>query len=166
MATQSSFSAEEWNLLRIAPALVASGVSASDPGGLVGAFQEAAAGVQGMVQSLKQDEALELASAILADKSAPKMPSPTALMGEGSRDQQLANFKSQAVSQVKAALALLESKASPAELTAYKGMLITVAEKTAHAAKEGGFLGFGGERVSADEKMFLDQLRSMLQGSA
>ena len=42
-------------------------------------------------------------------------------------------------------------------------MLATVAEKAANASKEGGFLGFGGERVSAGEQAFLDQLKSVLQ---
>ena len=38
---KEDFNAEEWNLLRAAPVLVMTGVAASDPGGLVGAFKEA-----------------------------------------------------------------------------------------------------------------------------
>lgn len=166
MTSKTSFSAEEWNLLRVAPVLVASGVSAADPGGLVGAFQEAAAGMQGMAQSLKQGSAQELATALLSDKSMPEMPNPRSLMGEGDRQQQLTNFKGQAIGRVKDALALLKSKGSADDVTAYKSMLMAVAEKTANAAKEGGFLGFGGERVSAGEKAFLDELRSTLQPGA
>ena len=40
-------------------------------------------------------------------------------------------------------------------MAAYKKMIATVAEETAKASKEGGFLGFGGERVSAGEQAFL-----------
>jgi hypothetical protein len=63
---------------------------------------------------------------------------------------------------VRKALALLGTKASPEEVAAYKKMIATVAEETAKASKEGGFLGFGGERVSAGEQAFLDQVKSLL----
>ena len=42
-------------------------------------------------------------------------------------------------------------------------MMAGVAEKVANAAKEGGFFGFGGERVSAGEKAFLDELNTALK---
>mgnify|MGYP003530466220 CR=1 FL=1 len=39
------------------------------------------------------------------------------------------------------AVALVGSKASPAEADAYKRMLVGIAQKAAEASKEGGFLG-------------------------
>jgi hypothetical protein len=42
-------------------------------------------------------------------------------------------------------------------------MIVMVAEKTANASKKGGFLGFGGERVSNGEQAFLEQVKSLLQ---
>jgi hypothetical protein len=42
-------------------------------------------------------------------------------------------------------------------------MLMTVAERAANAAKEGGFLFFGGERVSAPEQAFLSEVKTTLQ---
>ena len=41
-------------------------------------------------------------------------------------------------------------------------MMASVAEHVANAAKEGSFFGFGGERVSAGEKAFLDELKAVL----
>jgi hypothetical protein len=41
-------------------------------------------------------------------------------------------------------------------------MLSKVADNAANAAKEGGFLGFGGTRVSAPEQAFLDELKAVL----
>jgi len=41
MTAQAAFTPEEWSLLRIVPPLVTAGVSASDPGGLIGALKEA-----------------------------------------------------------------------------------------------------------------------------
>ena len=93
----------------------------------------------------------------------PTMPDRGALLGEGSREQQFDNLKAAVLGKVREALALLGTKATPEELASYKQMIVMVAEKTAKASKEGGFLGFGGERVSAGEQAFLDQVKSLLQ---
>ena len=85
------------------------------------------------------------------------MPDPKALLGEGSREQQIANFKSAVVDQINRAVSVLDQKAMPEEALAYKQMLMQVAERAANAAKEGGFLGFGGVRVSDAEQAFLER---------
>jgi len=162
MAGRTNFSDEEWNLLRLAPVLVASGVSAADPSGLIGTVKEAFYGMSSMMESYKEGAQLELIGALLADQSRPTMPDREALLGAGSRGQQIENLKTAVLGKVREALALLGAKASPEELAAYKQMLVTVAEQTANAAKEGGFLGFGGERGSAPEQAFLDQLKSVM----
>ena len=41
-------------------------------------------------------------------------------------------------------------------------MMVSVAEKTAEASKEGGFLGFGGVRVSDAEESILETIREEL----
>ena len=51
---------------------------------------------------------------------------------------------------------------SPAEAEEYKRWLVTLAQKTAEAAKEGGFLGIGGTRVSEAEKAAITDLASAL----
>jgi hypothetical protein len=163
MAGRTSFSDEEWNLLRTAPVLVAGGVSLADPSGLIGSLKEAFYGMSSMMESYKQSSQLELIGALLADKNLPNMPDRGALLGEGSREQQFENLKVGVLGKVRDALALLETKASPEEVAAYKKMIATVAENAANASKESGFLGFGGERVSAGEKAFLDQVKSILQ---
>ncbi len=38
-------------------------------------------------------------------------------------------------------------------------MIVEVAEKSANAAKEGGFLGFGGVRVSDKEQAFITEVK-------
>jgi hypothetical protein len=54
------------------------------------------------------------------------------------------------------------SKASAAEAEEYRQWAMSVAEKVANAATEGGFLGFGGERVTAAEKSLIDDIRKSL----
>lgn len=163
MAKKEAFNAEEWNLIRVAPILVMTGVAASDPGGLIGAFQESFSGVKSMMASFKESSSLELMSALMAEKSMPTMPDKKQMLGEGSAEQQSTNFKNSVVGYVKQAIALVKSKGTPEEVAAYEKMMAAVAEKVANAAKEGTFFGFGGERVSAGEKAFLDELNATLK---
>jgi hypothetical protein len=59
-------------------------------------------------------------------------------------------------------LKILEEKATKEETKEYKEWILSIAENVARAAKEGGFLGFGGERVSADEKVFYAKVANVL----
>ena len=120
MATKEAFSAEEWNLIRVAPILVMTGVAASDPGGLIGAFQESFSGVKTMMGAFKESSSLELMSALLAEKSMPTMPDKKQMLGEGSAEQQSANFKNAVLGYVKQAMALIKSKARRKKLPPMK----------------------------------------------
>ncbi len=162
MTTRAMFTAEEWNLLRILPALVSSGVSAADPGGIIGAVKEAAAGAKGLIESLRQGAGQELLAAMLEDRSTPGTPDPKTLLGEGDRRQQMENLKSAVLARIAEAMELLGRKAAPEEANAYRRLILEVAEKAASAAREGGFLGFGGERVSGAEQAFLDDVKNAL----
>jgi hypothetical protein len=162
MAKKEDFNAEEWNLIRVAPILVMTGVAAADPGGLIGAFKESYSGVTSMMEAFKESSGLELMGNLLAEKSMPTMPDKKQMLGEGSGEQQSANFKNAVLGYVKQALALVKSKGSAEEAAAYGKMMASVAEHVANAAKEGTFFGFGGERVSAGEKAFLDELNTAL----
>jgi hypothetical protein len=51
---------------------------------------------------------------------------------------------------------------SQTEADAYKQWIMVAAQKVAEAAKEGGFLGFGGTRVSSDEQAALTELSGAL----
>lgn len=159
MARQDTFTLEEWTLLRLAPSLVAGGIAAADPSGLFASIKEAAAGARGMAEAFKANSGLELFAAFAADRSIPGIPDPKTLLGEGSREQQMHNFERVVLERVKAALEVLAGKASAAEVEAYKTMLVDVARQAANASKEGGFLGFGGVRVSDKEHAFIDKLK-------
>jgi hypothetical protein len=155
MATKDSFTAEEWTLLRIAPSLVSVGITAADPSGLFGSVKEAVAGSNRMLEALSTNRELELFAALSADRSIPGVPDVQQLLGDGTREQQLENFKAAALQQVSTAAELVARKATVAEAAAYRQMLVNIADTAAGAAKEGGFLGFGGVRVSDRERAFI-----------
>lgn len=163
MTAQNAFTAEEWTLLRGLPSLVSSGVSAADPSGIIGSIKEASAGMMGMIRSLQEGTNIELLKAIADDKSIPGMPDVKAMLGEGGREQQLANLRSAVLSRITEVVDLLSRKATPDEIQAYKKMVMVVAEKAANASKEGGFLGFGGVRVSNAEQSFLNEVKGALK---
>ncbi len=163
MTTQAGFTPEEWTLLRIVPSFVAAGVSAADPSGIFGSIKEAAAGMKGMIESLQQGSKIELLGAMMADRSMPGMPDKKTLLGEGNREQQMANFKSAVLERTREAANLVSRKATPEEANAYKQMIMSVAAKSANASTEGGLLGFGGVRVSDAEQSFLKEVKSALQ---
>ena len=60
------------------------------------------------------------------------------------------------------AMAILEAKASAAEVDHYKRFVMMVAQAAAGAHKEGGFLGIGGQPVSDAENQALDEISSAL----
>lgn len=156
MTDQNEFTAEEWTLLRVAPSFVAVGVVAADGSGLFSSLKEALAGANEVSAALEARRDLELFAALAADRSIPEVPDVEALLGAGSKEMQLRNFKNAALDRVGAAVALIGGKASPAESDAYRQLLVRVAERAANAAKEGGFLGIGGVRVSDKERAFID----------
>ena len=159
MAKQDSFTSDEWALLRLVPSLVAGGTAAADPSGIFASIKEAAAGAGVVADAFKTNSGLELFASLVSDHSIPGMPDPKTLLGEGSRDQQLENFKTAVLERVKSAADLVERKASTGEADAYRRMLANVAEKAADASKEGGFLGFGGVRVSDKEQAFISEVK-------
>jgi hypothetical protein len=57
---------------------------------------------------------------------------------------------------------LVAATATPEEVEAFRGWLVAAAQAAADAGKEGGFLGFGAERVSAGERRMLEQVRAAI----
>lgn len=112
MTTQAAFTPQEWTLLRTVPALVASGVAAADPGGILGGMKEAFAGMKGMFDSLLQGKDVELLQAMVADKSRPEMPDIKAMMGAGDPAQQLLNLKARVLERIREAETLVAAKAT------------------------------------------------------
>ena len=66
-----------------------------------------------------------------------------------------------ALTELQAVAGIVAAKA-PGSAAAFKDWLKTIAGKVSEAGTEGGFLGFGGEKVSAAEKATLDRLATAL----
>lgn len=163
MLAKTDFTVEEWNVIRRAPFTAGLVVVAASPNGPFGVIKEMLA-VSGMLSDVKAHGAPSgLVKAVVADldtAEARQQSLPTELQAK-TPDQ----LRTAALEACRQAAAIVEKKGEPAEAQAFKGWLVSVGQKVAEAAKEGGFLGFGGTRVSEQEMSALKDLTSALGGT-
>lgn len=162
MSNKDSYTSDEWSLLRSTPTFVSGAVAAADAGGILSAIKEALAGAGAYAEFAAKHPESEFFRALAEDKSFPAMPDPQSLLGHGDAAQQATNLQNAVIARAKDAVAVVAQKGIPEEVTEYTAMLNAVAETVANAAKEGGFLGFGGVRVSDKEQSFLAALAAAL----
>jgi hypothetical protein len=155
MSGKAEFTIDEWDLLRSSPLMASLLVVAASPNGPIGLMQESAAAARMIMQTAgaAQTPLLKvLAEDVVQTMSIPKPP-------PGATPQQV---QAAAAEILRRSAALLEGKASPAEANEIKEWLVNVSQATAEAAREGGFLGFGGRLISDQEKAALAQVKSAL----
>ncbi len=68
----------------------------------------------------------------------------------------------QGLQHLRDAVATLTGRVTEDELDSYRGFVMGIAERVAHAHKSGGILGFGGQEVSANEQLALDEIRAAI----
>jgi hypothetical protein len=150
-ATVSKYSSDSWAKVRLAPVAAASLVMDAPPTGVVASAKERSA----------------LGAAI---SSAKKEANPSSLLclafddAAGVKEEEVEKIgqdRSALLSVLKDAMGAVTTN-SPAEASGYGRMLVNVAQQVAEASKEGGFLGIGGTRVSAQEQAAIDQIKSVI----
>jgi len=146
MASKTDFAADEWQALFTAAPMVGLGVSAASPNGPFGVVKEMFSVGMALADVLKKGSDNSLVKAIADDMQArgTKPESPKGL--KTPEDAQ------RAVLEHLARVSDIVAKKAPAEAEGFKRWLVDVAKRVAEASNEGGFLGFGGERVSAQEQ--------------
>jgi hypothetical protein len=166
MASKTSFTPDEWKQLLESPMLVGIAVTAADPSGLWGVIKEGFAASGALTQAKADAGSSALIRAVAADFE-------TSEGRSAARDGLKAKFaggrtgdlKAQAIEALRQVSALLEAKA-PEDARAFKTWLQAIAQRVAEAAKEGGFLGFGGVQVSEAEKVTLAEISEALKLTA
>jgi len=147
--SKARYSAEQWAKVRIAPMAAAQAVMDASPSGVIGRSKELAAA----------------ASAIAASRNTAL---PTALVNlafdvdlSSEETDVLKQKSAPATSLVREAVAAVSAN-SPADVSEYGRLLVSVATQVAEASKEGGFLGIGGTRVSEPEQKAIDEIRALV----
>jgi hypothetical protein len=162
MANKASFTTDEWNRIFGSPMVVGMAVTASDPSGLWGLLKEGMAGGWAMLEARQSPQSNELVKAVATDVATPETRDAArqALQAKF-KVNDIGEIKSKAIEELRAVGALLDAKA-PSDAAAFKVWLRDIAQKTAEAASEGGFLGFGGVPVSDAETATITEIASAL----
>ena len=162
MANQSSFTADEWTRLLEAPMLAGMAVSAAEPSGLFGMLKESFATGKLLVQTKGDASANELVKAVAeAYGTAEGRKAASEGMKAKLAGAAPADMKARSLDTLRQVSVLLAAKA-PADAAAFKAWLEHISHNVAEASSEGGFLGFGGVRVSEAEKATLAEIATAL----
>lgn len=165
MSLKDNFSKEEWFKIMTGPGRAGAAVVAASPSGLTGVIAEFQAIGATIRESVSQAGRTPLMEAMAADLLGTG-PSPEEIKAmQGDRPRNMQETVEQNVQAVRQAVWLVSAKASPDDARAYQDMLMQVAERTAQAAKEGGFLGIGGEQVNDKERDVLAELQGVIRGT-
>jgi hypothetical protein len=143
MTGKSAFTEEEWKTVLEAPP-VAGMIVITAAGG--GSFRESFALAKAYAEARQQHGESELLDEIVSAKpqvDRHRYGSPETLKQEGPKD-------------LSAAVALLESKATPEEVEDFRNFVLSLAKRVAEAHKEAG------ERVSSTEEAALDEIAASL----
>ncbi|MFQ3663995.1 MAG: hypothetical protein SNJ69_16605, partial [Chloroflexaceae bacterium] len=139
------FSAREWAQVRNGPMAATALVIAASPSSAPRTAQEVAAALDSVRESVKDAAPTSLLATLYQTRV-------DDLTGEGITD---------ALEAARQAAALVE-KNVPEEARAYKELLVNAAYAAAEAVKEGGFLGIGSKKVTAEEQAAIDALVAAL----
>ena len=160
MGLREGFAPEEWARVVGAPMLAGIAVTAAEPGGLWGAVKESVA-VAGAVREGKGGANPLIAEIAAAYESAEGRDLARGVLKEQARGKAPAAVVDAAVAELAAVTALVAAKA-PEAAPGFRDWLKAIAARVAEAGSEGGFLGFGGEKVSAAERATLDRIATAL----
>ena len=161
MTTKADFTEEEWVRLGRAPLVAGMAISLADPGGPIEAIKESSAAIRTVLEAAQTGGHGELVQAIAADVAEKAKHRRSPMDGFKPKGAQAGEA---ILDELRAVNALLVEKTTPEEGDEFREWLKTAAQRTATAAKEGGFMGFRGELVSEREQQMLDRLAEVFHG--
>jgi hypothetical protein len=155
VTARPDFTEEEWARLGRAPLVVAMAISLADPGGPIEVLKESGAALKVIVEAAQSGSygafVTELAHDVAAKTQ--RRENPLAGFNPGRTDA-----ATRVLDELRGVEALLVAKADEEDADAYREWLRIAAQRSALAAREGGFLGFGGQQVSEREQEMLGRL--------
>jgi len=159
----SPFTDAEWKTLIQVPVQVGRAMMAMSPAGGIGMTKE----VKALRDSLEETRAATTRNPMLRELGAHltgNMESIWSDAGHAFKDRwDAANLRQTAISSCQQVVTLVK-KASPQDAIAYKEFVLSLAQKVAEAATEGGFLGIGANKqaISPEEQSLLNDITKAL----
>ncbi len=155
--TNANYATDEWTVLRDAPHAVGLAVALAGASGFTGTMKEAWSSASAILEGMKSDNEILRRLATKEEAKAAQSALREAVR-EGDFKTVAERVQELAIERASAAMALLVDKGRPGDVEAYRTFLQGIGERVASAAKEGSFLGIGGERVSEGERAMLARL--------
>jgi len=147
------------------PMFAGMAVTAADPSGLFGAIKESAAMAKALNKA-RDSKDNPLISAAVESFSAPEGRSAvTAILKEQVKGKDPKGSADSLIGEISRLSGIIAEKA-PDAAPGFNSWLIDIAQSVAEASKEGGFLGFGGVKVSPEETATIERLKSALSSTA
>jgi len=170
MSLRDDFNDDEWFLLSSTPAMIAAAMSSAAPSGVIGTIKEMTAGMRGTIEGRSQHAGSALIQELLEkaenwdevkDKAKDYRERSRARL-EGAGIDSRERLHEQIIADCKTVSSLVDERCSEGDATAYKSWVIEIARDVAHAAREGGFLGFGGTQFSLEEQVMMARIEAAL----
>jgi hypothetical protein len=158
MTDKTSFSSEEWAGVLQLPGAVSMYIITASPA-IGDSVKETFALAQNLSDPAQKQNASGLLKAVLdefKDAGSARQAQPKI---EGAQD--MTALRASILDAIRKDVAVVEQKAEANEANEFKMWLYKVANDTAQAAKEGDFLGIGGEKVNQAERDALTELGTL-----
>ena len=170
MNVSEKYSEEEWKTVSSVPQAVGAIMASAGYSGLIGSGKEMFASVREIMDAKKEYANNQLIQQIIPDVKDRSKAMETAkeqrkFLMNRIKENNIKNsegLRELILGDCRKTIKLLEAKESPEAVGEYKEWVLGVAERVANAAKEGGFLGFGGERFSEKEQSLFSELKNIL----
>lgn len=170
MKLSEKYTNDEWKTIASIPNSVGAIMASAGFSGLIGSGKEMFASVRGIMDAKKEFANNLLIQEILPnfqdreDAMTSAKEQRTYLMNKIKANDVKSSEALQAIilEDCKKSIALIEAKEDAKTVSEYKKWILDVAEGVANAAKEGGFLFFGGERFSEKEQVLYKKLKEVL----
>lgn len=163
MADKSTFTPDEWKLILESVMMASVAVTAAEPSGLWGLLKESFAASTTLAAAKTDPGSNALIKAIVADF---ETSDGRSLARDGLKEKfsgsKPAAIKATCIETLRQVGALVDAKA-PGDAATFKAWLQRISQHVAETAKEGGFLGIGGVRVSEAERATLTEIASALK---
>jgi hypothetical protein len=130
-------------------------ISLADPGGPIEAVKEYSAALKTLLEAAREGGFGEFVQSLARDVAAAAQRRENPMAGFApDRHRAL----EEVLDELRAVHSLLIEKAAPDDVEDFREWIRLASQRAALAAKEGGFLGIGGKRVSEPEQQMLETL--------
>ncbi|TXG86721.1 MAG: hypothetical protein E6R14_02520 [Thermomicrobiales bacterium] len=160
MTEADQFSPVEWTILTELPIRVLASAMRADETSELGLLIQQATGLTALSSRANEYASSELVQHVFEHyKSHGDGEAQTLQLSE----QWIERLIPDTIERARQATEILANKAGPDDAASYKLWLLETAAAVCAAARTGGFLGIGGERISEKEQAYLDDLAAAFE---